>query len=579
MVFNQGGNYLLVAYLFDVFVEKTKAREGKRMNKLFKHLTASLLGLSMAVGVGVAVANVGKKAAEVDAASSYTLTFKTGSGDGTSCSTGTAASAIFSDASGAYVTGNLAAASNAYYGGDLGLKLGTSKASGTVKMNLSSTGQVKAKSIVVNAKLYNSSKSATLKVNGPSTQNLTASFANYTYTVDSTSNLTYIELTSSKYAWVSSITVNCVSTAVVSDLTITPTENVVIDGENAVYTKTAQLQYAITYDGDEGEGTVEVSVSPATGLAYSDDGKGTITLTGKVNGDYTVTVATVEKDSSGNPVSVDKAVKVQNLLVKSNPAKLTSLANLQIADQVFIVNDTNGKAAGDLTDTYLSAVSATFEDGYMTEYDEEDVKSFIVGKQLTNWTFNTADGLLGMGTSKNSISIGDSTANTHKFILSISDEASNYSVTFESSTTSGLKLQFNSTRFSNYTSSQTAIQFYVIHATDAGVAAEFEENYLVMGKSVEGQCMTYYANAKYVYNGLTASQKSNISLEGMARLQAWAAANGDVIDGSGNIVTKTANSIFVNGDNNVTTVIIVVFSIVSLTTVCGIIVGRKRKEN
>lgn len=45
-----------------------KTGKGENMNKLFKHLTASLLGLAMAVGVGVSVANVGNKVAKVDAA-------------------------------------------------------------------------------------------------------------------------------------------------------------------------------------------------------------------------------------------------------------------------------------------------------------------------------------------------------------------------------------------------------------------------------------------------------------------------------------------------------------------------------
>ena len=134
----------------------------------------------------------------------YTITFKTGSGDGTSVSTSTACSTIVSSGSD-YLSGNLVTATKVYYGGSDGLKLGTSSAAGTIKMNLSSSGQVTPTSIVVNAKRYNSSNSATLKVNGSATQTVTADFANYTFSI--TSGITYLELVSSKYLWVKSITV------------------------------------------------------------------------------------------------------------------------------------------------------------------------------------------------------------------------------------------------------------------------------------------------------------------------------------------------------------------------------------
>lgn len=136
---------------------------------------------------------------------SYTITFATGSGDGTSASTSTACSTVVSDGSD-YLSGNLATATKVYYSGGSGLKLGASSSEGTIKMNLSADGQVTPKSIVVNAKLYNSSKATTLKVNGSATQNLAADFADYTYII--TSKITYIELVSSKYCWIKSVTVN-----------------------------------------------------------------------------------------------------------------------------------------------------------------------------------------------------------------------------------------------------------------------------------------------------------------------------------------------------------------------------------
>ena len=140
-------------------------------------------------------------------ADSYTITFITGSGDGSAVSTSTSCSDIV-NAGGSYISGNVGTATNAYHSGSGGLKLGKSSSptSGTIKMNLSASGQVNATSIIVNAKLYNSSKAATLSVNGAAAQSVTADFSDLTFNI--TGSITYLELVSSKYIWISSITVN-----------------------------------------------------------------------------------------------------------------------------------------------------------------------------------------------------------------------------------------------------------------------------------------------------------------------------------------------------------------------------------
>lgn len=139
--------------------------------------------------------------------SSYTITFNTGSGDGTSCSTSTACSTVVSSGS-SYLSGNLATATNVYHSGSEGLKLGKSSGAGVIKMNLSTSGQKTPTSIVVSAKRYNTN-SATLSVNGSTAQTITNSqtdgFSDYTFSI--TSAITYIQLNSSKYCWIKSITV------------------------------------------------------------------------------------------------------------------------------------------------------------------------------------------------------------------------------------------------------------------------------------------------------------------------------------------------------------------------------------
>ena len=134
---------------------------------------------------------------------SYTITFKTGSGDGSEVSTSTACSDLLSDGD-SYLTGKVVTATKAYYNGKFGLKLGASSNAGVIKMNLAS--EVTPTSVVVRAKLYNSSKAATIAVNGKTAQSVTADFANYTFNI--TTKITYLQLNSSKYLWVESVTVN-----------------------------------------------------------------------------------------------------------------------------------------------------------------------------------------------------------------------------------------------------------------------------------------------------------------------------------------------------------------------------------
>jgi hypothetical protein len=136
---------------------------------------------------------------------SYTLVFKTGSGDGSSVSTSTDASTLFSSG-GDKVTGKIASASNVYNAGKDGVKLGTSSGAGTLKVTLAE--KIKITKIVINSKLYNANKASKLRVNGAEQQDLTADFANYTFTFDGTKEYNYLEIKSTKYCWVSSIEVS-----------------------------------------------------------------------------------------------------------------------------------------------------------------------------------------------------------------------------------------------------------------------------------------------------------------------------------------------------------------------------------
>lgn len=148
---------------------------------------------------------------------SYTITFNGTNSESTGISTSTTAASITNSSS--YVTGNIAASTKAYGSTSSGIKLGTSSESGSIKINLSASGQVTPTSIVINCKLYNSRKSATLGVNGSIKQSVSSSYGDLTFNI--TSAITYIQLDVTKYVWVKSITVNYSNTPTPSAYTVT----------------------------------------------------------------------------------------------------------------------------------------------------------------------------------------------------------------------------------------------------------------------------------------------------------------------------------------------------------------------
>lgn len=252
---------------------------------------------------------------------SYTITFKKNSGDGTSASTSTACSTIVSDGA-TYLSGNLVTATKVYYNGSDGLKLGASSNPGIIKMNLASN--VKPTSIVVNAKRYNSSKAVTIAVNGKTAQSLTAAFANYTFTFDGDTQISFIQLNSSKYCWVSSITVNYSAAGttapptITGDATFLGTTTVTIT--NAASADGADIFY--TLNGDD-----PTTTTSANCFAYSDAFEISSTTTVKA-------IAKKSTDPNASSVVSKTFTKVTPMTVT---AALTAIADLAdngtIADQ------------------------------------------------------------------------------------------------------------------------------------------------------------------------------------------------------------------------------------------------------
>ncbi len=133
--------------------------------------------------------------------SSYTIEFKVGTGDGSTLSDTTENSTYIE--SGSEYVNSISYANKVYGPGSYGLKLGASSSAGSLTLSIDST---EVSTIVVNAKLYRSDKSATLDVNSTGAQSVGSSFTDYTYTIDDT--ITSITLGSTKYIWISGVTVN-----------------------------------------------------------------------------------------------------------------------------------------------------------------------------------------------------------------------------------------------------------------------------------------------------------------------------------------------------------------------------------
>ncbi len=176
-------------------------------------------------------------------ADSFTITFKTGSGDGKAFTTTEDLNNIISSGDD-YING-ITTASSVYYSGSYGLKLGKTDTKGTLQMSLANS--ITPTSIVVRAKRYNSGNPVTLGVNNKTAQSLTADFADYTFSF--TDEISYIKLVSSKYCWIQSITVN-LGASLVATPTFSPDPGIYGSGQSVTIsceTEDATIYY--TTDG------------------------------------------------------------------------------------------------------------------------------------------------------------------------------------------------------------------------------------------------------------------------------------------------------------------------------------------
>ena len=176
------------------------------------------------------------------------------------------------------------------------------------------------------------------------------------------------------------------------------------------------------------------------------------------------------------------------------------------------------------------------------------------------------------------------------FTISISNDGASIVCADSSVARNTVALNKGSSCISAYASDTTypLVDLYVKESSsNAAIAAGYEDfcllmDYISTSSKGSGFCITddYYLHAKNEYNNtLTNDQKSLLSANAVARLQAWAVANGDVLTTNPGTIAQAANNGVMNlVDNNSALIIVVITAFVSATFIGGYFFLRKKKE-
>ena len=396
-------------------------------------------------------------------ADSYTITFGTGSGDGSSASTSTACSAVVSNGA-SYLSGNLVTATNVYYNGSGGLKLGkSSNGAGTIKMKLASA--VTPTTIVVSAKRYNSSKAVTLKVNSGTGQSLSTStnFEDYTYTIGS--EISYIELNTSQYAWIKSITVNYTSASTVATPTITIPDGPFVSSKNVTIT-CATAGASISYSTDNGE----------TWNAYS--------APFSIDETTTVKAKATKADMTDSEVASATFTKetvldgLAGLVAQTNTSDQSYYVNLTDA-QVTYVNNKNGYMEDSSAGIYIYNITPTLNKVYNGIF------------QITYQLFNSMPELKGITAVEGEITDGSTKAPTEMTASALKDDFT---------ANLGRKIQITNHTITTTTVLITGVNFYTTYYNPS---FESGKTYTIIG-------YPYNNNGTYQYRVTAAFEKPDV---------------------------------------------------------------------
>jgi hypothetical protein len=433
------------------------------------------------------------------------------------------------------------------------------------------------------------------KCNNSTTASLTASDTSYAFTGTSSGEIVISwAQSSSKAIYFKTITVTyeIEASVVATGITVTGSQSV-NGGGNATVQST--YSYSVAYEqGKAGdESNVTVSVSPAAYATVGTVSNKQFTITFKKAVSFTITVSSTETAN----VEGTLAVTVSNI-VHVCYERLTSEVSLYSGMKLLIVDPTSSVGAGAMDDKgRLSEQSVTISENVIETNSIGSAKEFTLGGTVNNWTLTSSEGLLGTKVAKTLV-YDDASATTTWTITISSAIGSEGKATIESTGADLGKILYNSSSsfFANYTSDPTAanrLPEIYIKTAENNVYGMIESTMRMGDTALAGNgsdaCKNsgYYLAAKVALSKLSQSERNSFRDDdnskytaALARYNAWARANHDANPFDGKDEIASANSLFGNTITNSTAVVatVIIISVISLSTLCGYFLLRKRKE-
>ena len=228
----------------------------------------------------------------------YTIAFLTATNDGsTEITSSTKTSTVLESSSCDYVKAFTSNCAKAYYKGKSGVKLSSSKASGTLEFNLADLCKVNVSKIVINTAQYSSETSSVAFYAGTTSLGSVSSGNTFTYDFNSPQEVTSIKITSTKRSYVSKIIITTYEGTGGSD----PDEP-----ETPEKTATSLTWSAATYTATVGETntfpTLTTTPADLTGVTYTSSNTSVATINAS-NGAITLVAAgstTITASYAGN---------------------------------------------------------------------------------------------------------------------------------------------------------------------------------------------------------------------------------------------------------------------------------------
>ena len=306
----------------------------------------------------------------------------------------------------------------------------------------------------------------------------------------------------------------------------------------------------------------------------------------------TITTATFELEFGTGDEYCEYTITV---IDKDYAAAVTNLNSLWDGQKVYFSNGSNAAFQKYESGNNVTSVSATIHGTKGLDIASTTAYAYTVHRMKVDSTVYYLFSVEESGTTYYIKDAGTSSSNAIAKVTDITDTAiywtlsaganSGQWVITNRSNTSKANLQVNGSYLSCYNGGQTNPYLYAVSSySESAVAADFAAGAMHMSESTSGQCVDYYPIAKQVWNAMSEDERLYVDEEqplAYARLVAWAAYHGEIINGSYNIVSASRISILNTtiGKNGSTVAIIVIVSMISITAIGGYFFLRKKKED